>query len=162
MTLQIWQGEEINLKKQCSIYHISLLLFWCLVRRLEDLWLNDNQIASLDSLAEGAAGFRESLTIIYLERNPCVCAYTISLPSLFNSINIIFIVSDVVTFDWHCRQLLPTTCLGWEKYSPKLSKLTLKSLHRDRAFCLSRFCFVWEQTSVGMNFYSLFSLIPQI
>lgn len=41
--------------------------------RLEDLWLNDNQISSLDNLDEAVGGFRENLTTIYLERNPCVC-----------------------------------------------------------------------------------------
>ncbi|KAL0346626.1 UNVERIFIED_CONTAM: protein phosphatase 1 regulatory inhibitor subunit PPP1R7 [Sesamum calycinum] len=38
---------------------------------LEDLWLNDNQITSLDSIAEAVASSRENLTTIYLERNPC-------------------------------------------------------------------------------------------
>lgn len=40
--------------------------------RLEDLWLNDNQIESLESLPEAVAGSREKLTTIYLENNPCV------------------------------------------------------------------------------------------
>ncbi|KAE8682856.1 hypothetical protein F3Y22_tig00111234pilonHSYRG00084 [Hibiscus syriacus] len=40
--------------------------------RLEDLWLNDNKIESLDGLAEAVSGSREKLTTIYLENNPCV------------------------------------------------------------------------------------------
>jgi protein phosphatase 1 regulatory subunit 7 len=39
---------------------------------LEDLWLNDNQILSLDGVENAVAGSREVLTTIYLERNPCV------------------------------------------------------------------------------------------
>ncbi|XP_057813886.1 protein phosphatase 1 regulatory inhibitor subunit PPP1R7 homolog isoform X2 [Cryptomeria japonica] len=39
--------------------------------RLEDLWLNDNQIASLDGIDSALAGSREKLTTIYLEHNPC-------------------------------------------------------------------------------------------
>lgn len=37
---------------------------------LEDLWLNDNQIPSLEGLEEALAGQRNSLTTIYLENNP--------------------------------------------------------------------------------------------
>ncbi|KAK6158977.1 hypothetical protein DH2020_006291 [Rehmannia glutinosa] len=44
--------------------------------KLEDLWLNDNQIASLDNIAEAVASSRESLTTIYLERNPCASSST--------------------------------------------------------------------------------------
>ncbi|PHT50578.1 hypothetical protein CQW23_10325 [Capsicum baccatum] len=40
--------------------------------RLEDLWLNDNNIASLEGLAEAITGAREKLTTIYLERNPYI------------------------------------------------------------------------------------------
>jgi hypothetical protein len=40
--------------------------------RLEDLWLNDNQIESLEGFAEAVAGSRQKLTTIYLENNPCV------------------------------------------------------------------------------------------
>lgn len=40
--------------------------------RLEDLWLNDNQIECLEGIAEAVTGSREKLTTIYLERNPCV------------------------------------------------------------------------------------------
>lgn len=39
---------------------------------LEDLWFNDNQLASLDGIAEAVSGSREKLTTIYLEHNPCV------------------------------------------------------------------------------------------
>ncbi|PHU09322.1 hypothetical protein BC332_21182 [Capsicum chinense] len=35
--------------------------------RLEDLWHNDNNIASLKGLAEAIAGATEKLTTIYLE-----------------------------------------------------------------------------------------------
>lgn len=40
--------------------------------RLEDLWLNDNQIESLKGVAEAVISSREKLTTIYLENNPCV------------------------------------------------------------------------------------------
>lgn len=43
-----------------------------LVYRLEDLWLNDNQIESIEGIAEAVVGSREKLTTIYLEHNPCV------------------------------------------------------------------------------------------
>lgn len=43
-----------------------------LVYRLEDLWLNDNSIDSVEGIAEVVAGSREKLTTIYLENNPCV------------------------------------------------------------------------------------------
>jgi protein phosphatase 1 regulatory subunit 7 len=43
---------------------------------LEDLWLNDNQIESLEDLAEAVAGSREKLATIYLENNPCVWLFT--------------------------------------------------------------------------------------
>lgn len=45
---------------------------WVNVGSLEDLWLNDNQIESLETIAEDVAGSREKLTTIYLENNPCV------------------------------------------------------------------------------------------
>ncbi|KAL8498754.1 hypothetical protein ACS0TY_021906 [Phlomoides rotata] len=44
--------------------------------KLEDLWLNDNQITSLDNIAEAVACSRDTLTTIYLERNPCASAPT--------------------------------------------------------------------------------------
>jgi protein phosphatase 1 regulatory subunit 7 len=40
--------------------------------RLEDLWLNDNQIESLEGVSEAVVCSREKLTTIYLENNPCV------------------------------------------------------------------------------------------
>ncbi|KAF9612727.1 hypothetical protein IFM89_003269, partial [Coptis chinensis] len=40
--------------------------------RLEDLWMNDNQIASLDDLDLALAGSRDKLTTTYVEHNPCV------------------------------------------------------------------------------------------
>lgn len=39
--------------------------------RLEDLWLNDNNIPSLDGIEAALEGVKNSLTVIYLERNPC-------------------------------------------------------------------------------------------
>lgn len=39
--------------------------------RLEDLWLNDNSIPSLEGIEEALVGPRQSLTTLYLERNPC-------------------------------------------------------------------------------------------
>lgn len=42
--------------------------------QLEDLWLNDNQIPSLDGLEEALADQRESLTTIYLENNAAAAA----------------------------------------------------------------------------------------
>lgn len=41
---------------------------------LEDLWLNDNAIPSLDGLEEALADQRDSLTTIYLENNPAAGA----------------------------------------------------------------------------------------
>lgn len=55
--------------------HLSLLILPTdenLVYRLEDLWLNDNQIESIEGIAEAVVGSREKLTTIYLEHNPCV------------------------------------------------------------------------------------------
>jgi len=43
-----------------------------LTYRLEDLWLNDNQIESLEAITEAVTGSKEKLTTIYLENNPCV------------------------------------------------------------------------------------------
>lgn len=51
---------------------LILLLGWSAAYRLEDLWLNDNQIESLEGIAEAVAGSREKLTTIYFENNPCV------------------------------------------------------------------------------------------
>lgn len=41
---------------------------------LKDLWLNDNQIASLDAAPQDLAGQADSLTCIYLAGNPGVAA----------------------------------------------------------------------------------------
>ncbi|KAI3524125.1 hypothetical protein L1887_02777 [Cichorium endivia] len=38
---------------------------------LEYLWFNDNRLTSLDGVAEAICDFREKLTTIYLEHNPC-------------------------------------------------------------------------------------------
>lgn len=43
------------------------------LRRLKDLWLNDNQIDSLETLHQDLEGPRESLACIYLAQNP-VCS----------------------------------------------------------------------------------------
>ena len=40
--------------------------------RLEDLWLNDNHIESLEGIAEAVTASRDKLATIYLENNPCV------------------------------------------------------------------------------------------
>jgi protein phosphatase 1 regulatory subunit 7 len=56
--------------------------------RLEDLWLNDNQIESLEGFAEAVAGSRQKLTTIYLENNPCV-RILISLLVEFSSVSTI-------------------------------------------------------------------------
>ena len=64
------------------IHHAYLFLLiiwfshWINVGSLEDLWLNDNQIESLETIAEDVAGSREKLTTIYLENNPCVSFHT--------------------------------------------------------------------------------------
>ncbi|XVE54207.1 hypothetical protein DITRI_Ditri03aG0061900 [Diplodiscus trichospermus] len=39
--------------------------------RLEHLWLNDNQIESLENIAEAISTSTEKLTTIYLVNNPC-------------------------------------------------------------------------------------------
>ncbi|KAH1251700.1 hypothetical protein AAZX31_05G212800 [Glycine max] len=56
--------------------------------RLEDLWLNDNQIASLEGIAEAVTGSKEKLTTIYLENNPCAKTpnYTGILRKIFPNI----------------------------------------------------------------------------
>lgn len=51
----------------------------CLPSRLEDLWLNDNQIASLEGIETLLQGCINSLSTVYLERNPCVCSHTLHL-----------------------------------------------------------------------------------
>lgn len=42
--------------------------------QLADLWLNDNQIPSLEGLEEALADQRDSLTTIYLDNNPAAAA----------------------------------------------------------------------------------------
>ncbi|KAA8534915.1 hypothetical protein F0562_029869 [Nyssa sinensis] len=56
--------------------------------QLEDLWLNDNQIISLEAIAEAVAGSKEKLTTIYLERNPCANSpnYSTTLRQIFPNI----------------------------------------------------------------------------
>jgi len=55
-----------------SLSWLISLLDSCHAYRLEDLWLNDNQIESLKGIAEAVISSREKLTTIYLENNPCV------------------------------------------------------------------------------------------
>ncbi|KAF2303979.1 hypothetical protein GH714_025825 [Hevea brasiliensis] len=56
--------------------------------RLEDLWLNDNQIESLERIAEAIAGSRQKLTTIYFENNPCARSpnYAVTLRQIFPNI----------------------------------------------------------------------------
>jgi Leucine-rich repeat (LRR) protein len=42
--------------------------------QLQDLWLNDNQIPSLEGLEDALSDQRDSLTTIYLENNPAASA----------------------------------------------------------------------------------------
>lgn len=42
--------------------------------RLEDVWLNDNNINSLDDFLFALKGPLKSIKTVYLERNPCVSA----------------------------------------------------------------------------------------
>ncbi|KAJ4708514.1 protein phosphatase 1 regulatory subunit pprA [Melia azedarach] len=63
--------------------------------RLEDLWLNDNQLESLEGVAEAVTGSRESLTTIYLENNPCAKSSNYSATLRQNFPNIQQIDSDV-------------------------------------------------------------------
>ncbi|KAM3241540.1 hypothetical protein ACQJBY_054431 [Aegilops geniculata] len=53
--------------------------------RLEDLWLNDNQIPSLSGIESALSGSREKLTTIYLETNPCAKTpnYSSTLKEMF-------------------------------------------------------------------------------
>lgn len=41
---------------------------------LQDLWLNDNQIPSLEGIEDALSDQRDSLTTIYLENNPAAAA----------------------------------------------------------------------------------------
>lgn len=62
-------GSTDNLLYVLTLVDSLPRLIYC---RLEDLWLNDNQIASLEGIAEAVSGSKEKLTTIYLENNPCV------------------------------------------------------------------------------------------
>jgi Leucine-rich repeat (LRR) protein len=42
--------------------------------QLQDLWLNDNQIPSLEGIEDALSDQRDSLTTIYLENNPAAAA----------------------------------------------------------------------------------------
>lgn len=42
------------------------------LRRLKDLWLNDNHLESLETLQQDLEGPSQSLTCIYLAQNPIV------------------------------------------------------------------------------------------
>jgi hypothetical protein len=42
--------------------------------QLQDLWLNDNALPTLDGLQDALSGQRHSLTTIYLENNPAAAA----------------------------------------------------------------------------------------
>lgn len=61
-----------NISSRTKWLFLALLYHLDFLYRLEDLWLNDNQIPSLDGIDTALAGSREKLTTIYLERNPCV------------------------------------------------------------------------------------------
>ncbi|RWV87742.1 hypothetical protein GW17_00050235 [Ensete ventricosum] len=65
-TLENLRVLDISSNKLTMISDIDKLT------RLEDLWLNDNHIASLEGIDLAVSGSRERLTTIYLERNPCV------------------------------------------------------------------------------------------
>lgn len=78
-----------------------------LTYRLEDLWLNDNQIESLEAITEAVTGSKEKLTTIYLENNPCV---SLTIIKVFQSLFIKFwsriIVRSpilVFLFDMECQ-----------------------------------------------------------
>lgn len=55
-----------------SVRSVNFSFDWIFIFRLEDLWLNDNQIASLEGMADIVSGSKEKITTIYLENNPCV------------------------------------------------------------------------------------------
>lgn len=42
--------------------------------QLQDLWLNDNQIPSLEGIEDALSDQKDSLTTIYLENNPAAAA----------------------------------------------------------------------------------------
>jgi protein phosphatase 1 regulatory subunit 7 len=53
---------------------ISKLEGLATLNRLEDLWLNDNRIPSLDDLESALASQKDTLTTIYLDNNPAAAA----------------------------------------------------------------------------------------
>lgn len=89
MTFRTWPGTYIPctfaiIYNQIEIY-FSLLDFTSDYRLL-DLWLNDNQIESLEGIADAIAGSRQKLTTIYLENNPCVWTLHFQKPKLLRSL----------------------------------------------------------------------------
>ncbi|KAK8543205.1 hypothetical protein V6N13_136264 [Hibiscus sabdariffa] len=83
---EVTKMEEINHLHELQILELgsNRLRDW----RLEDLWLNDNQIESLENIAEAVSGSREKLTTIYLENNPCAKSpnYQATLRQMFHNI----------------------------------------------------------------------------
>ncbi|XP_047308074.1 protein phosphatase 1 regulatory inhibitor subunit PPP1R7 homolog [Impatiens glandulifera] len=73
---------DVSANKLTSITGIETLT------KLEDLWLNDNQISSLDGIDEAVKGSKDTLTTIYLERNPCAKSpnYTKALREIFTNV----------------------------------------------------------------------------
>lgn len=75
----------------CLDSFILIILRLLFHYRLEDLWLNDNNISSVEDIAEAVAGSRQKLTTIYLERNPCVCIHITPISTLTHLLNCIVI-----------------------------------------------------------------------
>lgn len=91
----------------CLLVIFYLYPDFTLTYRLEDLWLNDNQIESLEAITEAVTGSKEKLTTIYLENNPCV---SLTIIKVFQSLFIKFwsriIVRSpilVFLFDMECQ-----------------------------------------------------------
>lgn len=59
---------DVSNNRICRVEHLQGL------SQLQDLWLNDNAIPSLEGLQDALADQRESLTTIYLENNPAAAA----------------------------------------------------------------------------------------
>uniref|UniRef100_A0A0E0JXP3 Protein phosphatase 1 regulatory subunit 7 n=1 Tax=Oryza punctata TaxID=4537 RepID=A0A0E0JXP3_ORYPU len=78
-SLQNLRVLDVSSNKLTAIEDVETL------SRLEDLWLNDNQIPSLDGIESALASSRERLTTIYLERNPCAKTpnYSSTLKKIF-------------------------------------------------------------------------------
>ena len=68
LTQYVYSAVRIILSSLTLLISMPHLIYY----RLEDLWLNDNQIEALKGIAEAVAGSRQKLTTIYLENNPCV------------------------------------------------------------------------------------------